>query len=332
MEVALRVTDATAVAEARRKAVQLAVHLGFSEREAGKIAVVVTELATNLLKHGGGGELLAGELRGPKPGLDLLALDKGTGIGNPAEAFRDGFSTAGSPGTGLGAVARLAHFFDLYTRPDLGTAILARFWVEAKAVSRDLLEVAGLSVPRLGELACGDAWAAEQEGQRAQILVADGLGHGEQAAHASKEAVKAFRNHRGNSPAAIVEAIHLALRSTRGAAVALLEVDVREGRVRYAGVGNIVAAVISPGASHRLASHNGTAGHQVARIQEFTYPIPPDSLLVLHSDGLTARWNLDSYPGLTARHPGIIAAVLYREFNRGRDDATVVAARVAGNA
>jgi anti-sigma regulatory factor (Ser/Thr protein kinase) len=329
MEVALRVTDATAVAEARRKAVQLAVHLGFSESEAGKIAVVVTELATNLLKHGGGGELLAGELRGSKRGLDLLALDKGAGIDNPAEAFRDGFSTAGSPGTGLGSVARLSHFFDLYTGSGLGTAILARFWVQPNAVLKDFLEVAGLSVPRVGELACGDAWAVEQESQRAQILVADGLGHGEQAAYASGEAVQAFRNQRGNSPVAIVEAIHLALRGTRGAAVALLEVDALGGQVRYVGVGNITGAVISPGASRRLASHNGTAGHQVVRIQEFTYPIPPGALLVLHSDGLNTHWNLDSYPGLAARHPGIIAGVLYRDFNRGRDDATVVVARIA---
>jgi hypothetical protein len=227
---------------------------------------------------------------------------------------------------------RLSHFFDLYTRPGLGTVILTRFWVKPKADSSDFLQLAGFSAPRLGEVACGDAWAVEQESQRVQILVADGLGHGEQAAYASGEAVKTFRNRSGDSPTAIVEAIHLALRGTRGAAVALLEVGAPEGIVRYAGVGNIAAAVISPGASRRLASHNGTAGHQVARIQEFTYPFPPGALLVLHSDGLNTHWKLDSYPGLAARHPGIIAGVLYRDFNRGRDDATVVAARIAQRA
>lgn len=330
MEIAVRVTEATAAAAARRQAVSLASQLGFSERETGRIGIVATELATNLFKHAGGGELVAGPLRGPRPGLDLLALDKGSGIADLREAFRDGFSTAGSPGTGLGAVTRLSDFFDLYTLPGHGTAILARFWLP-RTGSSGSPELAGLRIARRGETACGDDWDASQHGQRTQILVADGLGHGERAAEASTEAVATFQRHRGESPAAILEAIHLALRGTRGAAVALLEADRGDGLIRYAGLGNITAAVLAPGASRRLASRNGTAGHFAARIQEFVYPIPPEALLVLHSDGLATHWNVELYPGLTGRHPGVVAGVLYRDFNRGRDDSTVVAARLAGD-
>jgi hypothetical protein len=49
--------------------------------------------------------------------------------------------------------------------------------------------------------------------------------------------------------------------------------------------------------------------------------------LVLHSDGLGTRWNLNAYPGLSAHHPSLIAGVLYRDFKRGTDDVTVLVAK-----
>jgi hypothetical protein len=63
------------------------------------------------------------------------------------------------------------------------------------------------------------------------------------------------------------------------------------------------------------------------RLQEFTYEWPPSSLIILHSDGLTTHWALDRYAGLASRRPDVIAGVLYRDFRRVRDDATVVVAR-----
>jgi hypothetical protein len=125
----------------------------------------------------------------------------------------------------------------------------------------------------------------------------------------------------------LLEAIHHALRSTRGAAVAIADVDLGQQLVRFAGVGNIAGAVVSPGGTRNMVSLNGTAVVEMRKITEFSYPWPDDTQLVLHSDGLVSHWNMDQYPGLYQRHPTVIAAVLYRDHDRGRDDVTVVVAK-----
>src|SRR4051794_33823049 len=126
----------------------------------------------------------------------------------------------------------------------------------------------------------------------------------------------------------LMSRLHDGLRATRGAAVAAAEIDVRAGVVRFAGLGNIAGSVYKPDAPRRqMVSHNGTAGHQARKIQEFTYPWTADSLLILHSDGIGTHWSLDKYPGLATHHPSVIAAVLFRDFARGRDDASVVVVR-----
>jgi hypothetical protein len=77
-----------------------------------------------------------------------------------------------------------------------------------------------------------------------------------------------------------------------------------------------------------MVSMNGTLGHSVGRIQHFSYPWGKTSALIMHSDGLATRWNMDQYPGLAARHPALLAGVLYRDFCRRRDDVTILVSRV----
>jgi len=156
----------------------------------------------------------------------------------------------------------------------------------------------------------------------------DGLGHGLGAADAARLATRAFGEESHLPPAALVGAIHGALRGSRGAAVSVARIDRAREVVTYAGLGNVAGVVSSGGDSRHLVSTNGTAGHDRGRIHEFTYPWPADALLVMHSDGLGSRWQLERYPGLAARHPALVAGVLYRDWSRGRDDVTVVAARL----
>jgi anti-sigma regulatory factor (Ser/Thr protein kinase) len=315
----------------RRAAMNLAVSLGFDVEEVGRAALVVTELGSNLLKHAGGGEVLLRSLDdGDRRGLEVLALDRGPGIANVTESLRDGASTAGTAGTGLGAVRRLSSCFDIYSLMGVGTAVLAQLWVDTKPrLSAVRLDVGVVCLPKPGEQFPGDDWMAEQHGARIVIAVADGLGHGPLAAEASRTAMRLIRQQVAGGPERRVVAVHAGLKSTRGGAVAVAEVDLGRNIVRFCGLGNISAVILSDGAERRLVSQNGTAGHTAGRISEFTYPWPPGAMLVLHSDGLTTRWDLGRYPGLTGRHPSLIAAVLYRDFNRGRDDITVIAAREA---
>ena len=331
---ALSVADASQAGQARRQAAQLSSELAFNETDAGKVAIVVTEVATNLVKHGHGGDLIVSALTTDgSSGVQVLALDKGPGIENVGESLRDGYSTSGTPGTGLGAVRRLASRFDIHSQIGSGTAVLAELWPtvpRGHAAPRGL-EIGAVCVPASGEEVCGDGWAVTRTERQTTILVVDGLGHGALAADAAHEAIRAFSERPGVAPDAAVSAIHQALRSTRGAAVAVAEVDHRSGLVQYAGIGNIAAVIVSPSLPLRhLVSHNGIAGHEARRITTFTYPWTADSTLVMHSDGLSTRWSLDAYPGLMQRHPALIAGVLYRDFTRGRDDATVVAARARG--
>jgi anti-sigma regulatory factor (Ser/Thr protein kinase) len=318
------------VGEARRAAAAVAGRLGFNETEAGKVALVVTEAANNLVKHGRGGEILLGPLE--QDGvtlLEVLALDRGPGMADLGRCLRDGFSTAGTPGTGLGAIARLSAFFDIHSLPPTGTAVLSRLRSRSlpRGPSASDLEVGAVCLPHPGEQVCGDAWAVEQTPGRGLFLVADGLGHGPAAAAAAREAVRVFRENVRLTPAEALRAIDPALRSTRGAAVLVAEVNLAGRQVCCAGVGNISGTIFADGASRSLVSHNGTVGHAVRKVQEFVYPFPPGALLVLHSDGLATSWRLEQYPGLPARDPALIAGVLYRDFKRGRDDVTVVAAR-----
>ena len=327
----LSIEDASQVPEARRTATQLAEGLGFDATGAGNVALVVTEIGTNILKHAGGGEILVHAVRrGDTRGLEIIGIDRGKGIVDLERSFQDGYSTAGSPGTGLGAIRRLSAGFEMCSVPGHGTAVLARLWAtppprhEAQHID---VGFAGAAHHR--ESVSGDAWAVEQVGRRTMLLLVDGLGHGIIAATAARAAVRLFHDNVRRAPAAIVQALHDGLRSTRGAAVAVTEIVPEHGVVKFAGVGNVSAAIVTPSTRRHLVSHNGTAGHAVRRIDEFSYPWPKDSVLVEHTDGLGTQWDLDRYPGLMTRSPSLIAAVLYRDFNRRRDDVSVVAASEA---
>jgi anti-sigma regulatory factor (Ser/Thr protein kinase) len=304
----------------------MATRLGFDEALTGNVALVVTEAGTNIVKHGGGGELLVREFRQENaPVIEILALDRGPGMVNPDQCLRDGFSTSASPGTGLGAIKRLSSHFEFQTAAKTGTALLAR--VNSSAGADPMIGSINLSKP--GEPVCGDAWAVEHRGERMSLLVADGLGHGQAAAEAAREAVRVFRDTFEKETPEVMQRIHSALRGTRGAAVAVADIDFRQRTLRYVGVGNISAVVVSRHETRNAVSHNGTVGHEARKISEFSYPFPPGALFIMHSDGVATSWKFDAYPGLASRDPSLIAGVLYRDFRRQRDDATIVAMREA---
>jgi anti-sigma regulatory factor (Ser/Thr protein kinase) len=323
----LTVHDASQVAEARRAAVVLARKLGFEDEDAGRVAIVATELATNLVKHGGGGELLVGVFEdGGGEGLECVALDKGPGMPDVERCLKDGYSTAGSPGTGLGAIARQSEFFDLFSRPGSGTAALARLHKgrrKAQSASHGCA-FGAVSVAKAGEEVSGDGWSARVHADGFTLMVVDGLGHGPFAAEAAFAATEIFAKNHSAAPAEILERIHGVLRSTRGAAVSVARLDRERGQVRFAGIGNVSGTLIAGATARKMVSHNGTAGHAVKRIQEFTYEFTGRPVVILCSDGLGTSWSLDRYPGLVSRHPALVAAVLYRDFTRGRDDVTVL--------
>ncbi|HKU15728.1 MAG TPA: ATP-binding protein [Steroidobacteraceae bacterium] len=324
----LVVNESSQVAQARRAVAALAARQGLGEEDAGRAALVAMEICTNMIKHAGGGELLAQPLeRAERLGVRLTGLDKGPGIADLAKCLRDGFSTGSSPGTGLGAISRMSQEFDVYSQPGHGTAVLAEIWPER--APHDALEIGAVIVPKPGEVECGDTWCYVERPGGALLMGVDGLGHGLGAAQAANMACEVFLTEKARPPGAVLERIHTNLRTTRGAAAIVIEVDWQRGQLLAAGIGNMVAAIVEGHAVRRIPSYNGIVGHATPRIRELAYPVTPDAAIIFHSDGLSASWQPERYPGLMQHASATIAGVLYRDCRRGRDDSLVVAVRRA---
>lgn len=281
------------------------------------------------MKHAGNGTIVVDAIgSNGSSGVRILGLDKGPGIRDLTTALRDGYSTAGTGGNGLGAIKRLSSAFDIYTAPGVGTAVLAEFWPRKKSSEHlSPIDIGVVSVPIKGEDICGDGWGVRKSSDSMMLMVVDGLGHGILASEAAREAERIFAVTRSDSPTPILQDSHDALKKTRGAAMAIASLDVERRLVSFAGVGNIGSSIVTPSSGRGMASHNGTVGHQLHRIQEFTFPWNADSLLVMHSDGLKSSWDLKLYPGIWSKHPALIAGLLYRDFTRERDDVTVLVAK-----
>ena len=327
-QVLIPIDDRSQVGEARRAALLMAESLAFDETQAGKVALAVTEAATNVFKHAGGGKILIAPLvRDASIGMEVLALDRGPGMANLGASLRDGYSTAGSMGGGLGALSRLSSAFDVYSQPGKGTALRLEVWGASLApppAADTEIELGAVCLPKSGEEVAGDAWLLETSGDYRSILVVDGLGHGPNAAKAARAATDAFTANTSAAPAPLMQICHRALATTRGAAGAAARVVAAKKQGTFAGIGNIACRVESTGERRQLVSHSGTLGHIVRRVQEFEFAFPAGALLILHSDGLTSHWVFTEYPGLATRHAGLVAGVLYRDHDRGRDDVTVV--------
>lgn len=325
------VTERSQVAQARAVAQECGRSIGLSEEDVHRAGLVTTELATNLVKHAGtGGEVLLRSDASPgAPFVEILAIDRGPGITDIAGAFRDGHSSAGSPGTGLGAIRRISDAFDLYTSRPTGTVMLCHITAGRRAAPTSAFTVGSVSVPVTGEDVCGDGWSVSVDDRRAVIAVADGLGHGPQAREAARAVLGSLDGHEDSSCRILLERMHAGSRHTRGAAASVACLGRGEATLQFAGVGNVSGVVLSAASQRQMVSSNGTLGHQARGFREFTYPWDSGALLVMHSDGLATHWKLDAYPGLRERHPSVVAAVLYRDFSRQRDDVTVVVAREA---
>ncbi|MGW2962299.1 ATP-binding SpoIIE family protein phosphatase [Streptomyces sp. NPDC001220] len=325
---------------ARAAAATLARRLGLSSHRCAEVALAVTEAATNLQRHAVDGALLLRVVRsGDAAGVEFLTIDAGPGMTDVPAALSDGTSSAGTLGIGLGAVARLSDHFDLHSVPGRGTVMTARFWPRT-ADGRAALALppasptAGVTRPISGESVCGDAWAvrtvAAGSGPPVVLLMlCDGLGHGPLAARASQAAVKAFHDARDLSPEGVLNAVHPALRGTRGGAVAVARIEPGAGRALYCGIGNISGFLIGDGPRRALLSAPGIVGAHMRRLRTFEAPLPDHGALVMHSDGLTERWDHEALPGLLHHSPLVMAGHLLREAGVRRDDASVVVVKGA---
>ncbi|MFZ4191794.1 SpoIIE family protein phosphatase [Streptomyces pseudogriseolus] len=336
------VHDATRVRDVRVAAEDAAARAGLDEQRRAACALVATELATNLLRHAKAGEVVVDVVDPavlpegrPARAVQITALDHGPGIADVAGAFEDGFSTGGSLGAGLGTCRRIADAFGLHSVPGRGTVAVARIGPVTAApvpeegpVRSPGVHAGGVNVPFAGGELSGDAWSWVRSGDRVTLLLADGLGHGAEAARASDAAVEELRHCARLPPAELLQRLHTALSGTRGAAVAVAQLDTWTGRLRFAGIGNVTARLRDGGRWRTMLSRPGIVGaHRPRTVREDETAWTGESLLILHTDGLPSRWTPPADTGVPAADPAVTAAVAVRDAGSAarpvRDDTAV---------
>lgn len=338
------IKDDSQVGAARRAVHRYASRAGFREEQLSDLDIVVQEIATNAVRYATlGGCLHWREAPGREPGIELFYTDKGPGIYDLERALRDGVSTGGSLGTGFGAMRRLLDEFDAHSVPkgttrrlsnarrtNYGTVILGRKWVDPahdSEVGRDrgaARRVGSWSRPRPGEELNGDAYFVSEHDGELLLAVVDGLGHGHGANEAARAAVDTLEQWRGEPLQELVWGVHESLRATRGAVMGAVIVNRSREAFTYAGVGNIEVRLLGPADPGRPVPSNGTLGARLSNVRVWPHRLAEGVTLVLASDGISATWDITSYPGLATKSPQMLAGVLLRDFARNSDDATVL--------
>ncbi|MGR3571661.1 ATP-binding protein [Brevirhabdus sp.] len=326
----LRIEEPSAVAEARRHLRRVAADMGASPELTERAAIVATEVCTNILRHAGRGRLLVQQM--PIFGhrrLVILAMDQGPGIARLDRMMEDGVSTAGSSGTGLGAMQRLSDRFDVLTEPDLGTVVACEF-EDGKTPYRPDggTDVAAIRVNHPGETICGDSWAVREHGGTAELFLCDGLGHGASAAEASELAARQFLKHPRTDPGAIIADLSDDLTATRGAVAALCRISPKDRKMIHAGLGNISTLRLGPRQVKRVPSRDGRLGGTPRSPLVETSELDPGNMIIMHSDGITTLRNIEARPALYRASPLAVAGAILRDNFRGRDDAGIVVARM----
>lgn len=321
------VDDVSASGSVRRAAIKTAETLGFDAARAGEVGIVASEIASNVVRHGSGGAVgLQIVRRRDQPGVQIIALDNGPGMDSVFVSSRDGHSTGGTLGVGLGAITRLSTTLDVSSEPGRGTVLVAELWVQPTDDTRSV-DIGGITRPMTGEEVCGDSVAGKSADGFDILMACDGLGHGPMAADASSQAVDAFHTSTSIDPAQIIAELHARLRGTRGAAVAVAAIDHAYRKVRFAGVGNISAILDVDGGRRSMSSFPGIVGHRIERIRSLDFDIDDDTVLVMHSDGVRDRWNFTDAPALRRRTASVISASILRDWGDRPDDASVVVVR-----
>jgi len=335
----IHIGEMSDVVEARQRAMMVCKAQGLSSALSGTFSIIVTELAINIVKHAGEGEVLIRTgAEAEAFAIECLALDHGPGIRDVGMSLNGGNPAGAGLRTGLKTVRSLSSVFDFYTQVGKGSAVLARIDKESPVTGHDSpappassrMAIGVVCLPLVPDEPCGDGWYVIRDPGRTTILVVDGLGHGPEAAKVQLEAIRIFRKDPNGDPAEIIRTLHAGLRSTRGGVAAAAVIDEDRGRVTYAGAGNILGQIITGSETVKMVSLNGTLGNDIRKIQDFSYSWETGALLVMYSDGLSMQWDLENYPGLRQKDPALIAGVLYRDHTRGTDDVTVLIVKPCG--
>ncbi|OIN61036.1 ATP-binding SpoIIE family protein phosphatase [Arsenicibacter rosenii] len=327
---AFNASDRSYLSFLKREIHQLAVQTGFSGQRLAEIDLIIAELTSNLIKHAGGGEILVRPLGETTfHGIELISIDNGPGMSNPARMMEDGISTTNTLGHGLGSIRRLSDFFDLYTLPNWGTIVVCRIHLpNFRAPQANPTRIGSLLLPKAGEKVCGDGFAVKYVARTLHVFLADGLGHGPEADAATQLAIKTFQASSSQDPVLILREIHQAVLKTRGLVGTVGILDPLAGNWKLCGIGNITSRLSGPNLldlPKTFMSYNGILGGNLPRtMNEQVAPYQRGQTLIMASDGLRSRWETSRLVAIRQHDPAVLAAALYKDFSRKTDDASVL--------
>lgn len=329
----LAISHEADIYEAQIAVRQMATNIGFGPGVGEEIVLVATELATNLMRHAAGGDLLVRSVAAnDRAGIQIESRDKGPGIGDVERAFADGYSTASGPGYGLGAINRLMD--ELEIAPSIaggaGVHITCRRWVRHPDTPGVLnpFAIGAASRPHPLMPVNGDSFVVKQWGQKALVAVIDGLGHGQPAHRAAETARQYVENHFDAPLSSIFTGVARACVATRGVVMAAALFDGAQEIFSFASLGNVEARIFNSSNHARLLITRGILGHtnKIPAVKNF--PWDPNSVFVMHSDGLLSRWHWAEFM-FANELPSRIAQRLLSMLARKEDDATVIVVKRA---
>jgi anti-sigma regulatory factor (Ser/Thr protein kinase)/serine/threonine protein phosphatase PrpC len=322
---------------------------GLTEVDSQAVSTAVSELARNILKYAGSGELLFQNVdHGLSRGVMVTARDRGPGIADIEAAMRDHFSSSGTLGLGLPGVRRMMDDFTVDSEPGQLTEVRFLKWdtpplraVQVLPGSRpcatrgpdadcpDCMEMdyGAYSRPCRGERLNGDVAMTEQREHLLMLAVIDGLGHGEQAHRVATAARDYLKNRWSQDVVDTMKKLHNELQGSLGAVAGIAVVDTRTGHARFSGIGNVSYRVFGP-RNMRLHCAAGNLGHQIRSPQAQEHTLSEDDVVVIYSDGVRDRFEVDEYPQMRYQGAETIARTIVERFGKDHDDATCVALRV----
>jgi len=329
----------------RRKAVNLATQIGFDKVKTGEIAILISELGTNVLKHGGGkGKMVICQLEDEdkKQAIEIWCCDSGNGIPDYERALADGFSDKKTLGIGLGTINRFSDKIEI--NPESAEAFKNTYfsgyefkhclrsvkWVPSKkwvGLNPNLLTGA-VSRCYPGEVLNGDSYLVSQiDGNNTIAAVIDGLGHGKEANMASEKAKEQILLKADLPLDSLMKHVHNSIRGTRGATVGISKINTETKKLSFCGIGNIETFLMTKDGKKTLLSFGGIMGHNMRTPRVFEFDFEQGDTLCMYSDGITTRWrqedvNWDDLPQKNAEH-------IINNYSRLNDDATILIIRNA---
>lgn len=187
----------------------------------------------------------------------------------------------------------------------------------------EILDYAYFGHSCFGERISGDNAIIEERNGLVLLAIIDGLGHGKDANIMSKEIEKFLRENWTNNVKETLLKLHQHCQGTLGAAVGLAVLKVSTGELSYCGVGNTVIRILG-NRSKRLPSMDGVLGTRMRTPVIHSLDLTPSDILLLYTDGIKDRFDLDDYRSILYESPQSIVKNIVRRFGKKYDDATCI--------